>query len=522
MAAENVEKVELYDITKIFPYPTNVKQHNSNQVSRLATSIATYGFDQPIVVDENNVIIKGHGRYLASQKLELKKVPVVKQTNLTDQEKMASRIADNKVAESDYDNDMLFEELTELNKDGFTLDKLGFKTQTIKAMFSSKDLTDFGIESPLYNKDDEEDGGEPTVESNSEQDVYVDADPTHTQIESFMTSYKGDLKYLRHMPLIDYLNLHDKILVGVSGGKDSSAGFLWACENLPKDKVVGYFSDLGWGIDWTSAIISIKILEKMTGVKIICSGESNPKVHGGFYDSLLQFGYPYSFSCHVRNRIKLRNSKAVQLKYRDEKNPFGICVMLFVRWSESESRRNIYADRGILKDASMHFGNPLLRWTDTDVCKYLHERNFKLPTAYQHEERMGCLICPNETKKSTITVRKKYPDLWVQQFEWLARGARRNKGNLDTTMLKKMVAQVDDLNPHEREHFSSLYSPISLNPSEFENYAQEVLEEKFPCANFTRIRFNPEIHKFQNDMEQEFLRRASLMDNSKDCSNLFG
>lgn len=78
------------------PYYRNNKLHDKQQVALLAKVIKKFGFDQPIVVDKDDVIIKGHGRWLAALSLNLTTVPVVKREDLTPWQVQASRIADNK------------------------------------------------------------------------------------------------------------------------------------------------------------------------------------------------------------------------------------------------------------------------------------------------------------------------------------------------------------------------------------------------------------------------------------------
>jgi hypothetical protein len=83
--------------TALKPYYRNSKKHTKRQVTLLAKAMRIAGFDQPIVVDKNHVIIKGHGRTLAALELKLDLVPVVVRADLTEEQVMASRIADNHV-----------------------------------------------------------------------------------------------------------------------------------------------------------------------------------------------------------------------------------------------------------------------------------------------------------------------------------------------------------------------------------------------------------------------------------------
>lgn len=110
-------KIELWPLEKVKPYENNVKVHDEDQVAKIAESIKKFGFDQPIVVDKDGVIIKGHGRTKAATLLGLKKVPVLVRTDLTEDEVKAARIADNRVAISDFDTMALQKELENINFD---------------------------------------------------------------------------------------------------------------------------------------------------------------------------------------------------------------------------------------------------------------------------------------------------------------------------------------------------------------------------------------------------------------------
>lgn len=108
--------IELWPIENITPYELNVKKHEKEQVARICAAIVKSGkFDQPIVVDEHGVIIKGHGRRLAALELGMKEVPVVCHRDMSPAEVRAMRLADNRVALSDIDTEMLRVELADLD-----------------------------------------------------------------------------------------------------------------------------------------------------------------------------------------------------------------------------------------------------------------------------------------------------------------------------------------------------------------------------------------------------------------------
>lgn len=109
-------KVQEMSIDEIKPYENNPRI-NDKSVDDVAESIKEFGWQQPIVVDKDNVIIVGHTRWKAAKKLGMKKAPVVVASNLTPEQVKAYRLADNKVSEeSIWDNKKLLDELDELNK----------------------------------------------------------------------------------------------------------------------------------------------------------------------------------------------------------------------------------------------------------------------------------------------------------------------------------------------------------------------------------------------------------------------
>jgi hypothetical protein len=111
----NIPKLEAWPIEKVLPYETNVKKHPPEQVQKIAQSIATFGWDQPIVVDKDGVIIKGHGRRLAAISLKMTKVPVLVRDDLSADQVKASRLADNRAAVGDLDMEMLRLEMGNLD-----------------------------------------------------------------------------------------------------------------------------------------------------------------------------------------------------------------------------------------------------------------------------------------------------------------------------------------------------------------------------------------------------------------------
>jgi hypothetical protein len=110
-------KIDYLKPSDLIPYSKNAKRHPAEQVRLIANSIKEFGFQQPIVVDKNNVVVIGHGRLLAAKRLKLSEVPVVKADELTEDQIKALRLADNSVAESEWNMDFLKEEIAEIELD---------------------------------------------------------------------------------------------------------------------------------------------------------------------------------------------------------------------------------------------------------------------------------------------------------------------------------------------------------------------------------------------------------------------
>jgi hypothetical protein len=150
MTEKNSEilKIESWDIEKIIPYENNAKIHTKEKVNKLAKTIKEFGFNVPILIDEDGIILAGHGRRLAALKLKFKKVPVIVKRNLTEVQKGVYRIADNKVSSNDYDDALLANEIKQLTS-GYDFSLLdvelfGMETtevQSILEKFSTDDIS---------------------------------------------------------------------------------------------------------------------------------------------------------------------------------------------------------------------------------------------------------------------------------------------------------------------------------------------------------------------------------------------
>lgn len=144
-----------FPVADLIPYARNSRTHNEEQIAQIMASIKEFGFTNPILIGSDNVIIAGHGRLLAAQRLGLTEVPVICLPDLTETQRKALVIADNKIAlNAGWDEEMLALEMKELEESDFNLDILGFSEDELKEL---------------------ENFGEPQTDTKSEEDEIPEA-----------------------------------------------------------------------------------------------------------------------------------------------------------------------------------------------------------------------------------------------------------------------------------------------------------------------------------------------------------
>tara|TARA_B000000532_G_scaffold386_1_gene309 strand:- start:62 stop:724 length:663 start_codon:yes stop_codon:yes gene_type:complete len=134
-------KIVLFETDKLIPYARNSRVHSTEQIAQIAASIQEWGFTVPILIDEKNTLIAGHGRLLAAQKLELKKIPVMIAKGWSDAQKRAYVIADNKLAiNAEWDEELLKVEIKQLELEKFDISTMGFELDELTDLFLDKDF----------------------------------------------------------------------------------------------------------------------------------------------------------------------------------------------------------------------------------------------------------------------------------------------------------------------------------------------------------------------------------------------
>lgn len=158
-------KIEYRKVSDLLPYVRNARTHSDTQVSQLAASIKEFGFNNPVAVNGEGMILCGHGRVMAAQKLHLTEVPTVCLSHLSDTQVKAYILADNKLAlNAGWDDDMLKVELEDLKDSDFDLNLTGF---------SDDELKDILVEDPTEVQEDNFDGEPPEVAKSQLGDIWT-------------------------------------------------------------------------------------------------------------------------------------------------------------------------------------------------------------------------------------------------------------------------------------------------------------------------------------------------------------
>ena len=144
-------KIENIETKKLIPYINNSRTHNEDQVKQIAASITEFGFTNPLLIDEKNSIVAGHGRLKAAELLKIKEVPCIRLENLSEAQKKAYVIADNKLAlNAGWDEELLKIELDGLKELDFDIDILGFDEKELNSISDDEEVIedDFDEEPP--------------------------------------------------------------------------------------------------------------------------------------------------------------------------------------------------------------------------------------------------------------------------------------------------------------------------------------------------------------------------------------
>ena len=158
-------KYFLMEVDKLIPYARNARTHSEVQIAQIAASIKEFGFLSPVIISNDNTILCGHGRYYAAQKLGLEKIPCIQEDHLTEAQKRAYILADNKISQNaGWDEELLKVEISDLQGTDFDVSLTGFEEYEIADLFAFEDGNP-NQEKPVENKEyDEEEFGDEEFE----------------------------------------------------------------------------------------------------------------------------------------------------------------------------------------------------------------------------------------------------------------------------------------------------------------------------------------------------------------------
>jgi len=196
MTAPPKLKIVYRPLKDLIPYARNSRTHSNSQIAQIASSIKEFGWTQPILLDGTNGIIAGHGRFEAAFLLQIQDVPTIDLAYLTEAQKRAYIIADNKIAlNSGWDEQMLALEISDLREAGFDIDLLAFDPSELK-----DGAVDYSV------LDDEEiDAQLDDMARGVRKAIQIEFEPEHYEEAQDLVKFWRDEKAYVGMMLINYL-----------------------------------------------------------------------------------------------------------------------------------------------------------------------------------------------------------------------------------------------------------------------------------------------------------------------------
>lgn len=203
-------QIELIDIEKLIPYAMNARTHSDAQVAQIAGSIKEFGFTNPCLIDEENGLIAGHGRVMAARKLKINEIPCIRLAHLSEVQKKAYILADNRIAmNSGWDIELLKVELEKLKIEDVDLNMLGFDDVELNEILKPE---------IIEGKTDEDDVPEvPEVPKTKLGDIYIlgkhrlmCGDSTNiSDVEKLMGGAKADMVFTDPPYGVDYKGINN-------------------------------------------------------------------------------------------------------------------------------------------------------------------------------------------------------------------------------------------------------------------------------------------------------------------------
>lgn len=339
-------------VNELIPYINNSRTHSEEQVNQIVASINEFGFTNPLLIDEKDNIIAGHGRLLASKKLKMEEVPCIVLSGLTEAQKKAYIIADNKMAlNAGWDEELLKIELENLKELDFDLELTGFNVDELDNIFQVEEEQeivedDFDIEPPEEPKaklgDIYQLGNHRLMcgDSTSEEDV-----------EKLMNGNKADMVFTDPpygMNLdTDFSGMKSKIFKGGNGGNEYDAGIVddFNPEMINKIMALDIKETFLWGADYFAELLPNKndgswiVWDKRAnGNDDIAEDYSSDKMYGSCFELC------WSRTKHKRDIARVKWAGMFGMEKQDNKKrlhptqkPLELCNWFITRYSKDNS-----------------------------------------------------------------------------------------------------------------------------------------------------------------------------------------
>ena len=251
-------KITQKKVDSLIPYVKNSRTHSDAQVAQIAASIKEFGWTNPILVDGDNGIIAGHGRLLAARKLGYKEVPTIELADLTETQKRAYIIADNRLAlNAGWDNEMLTIELNDLLADGFALELLGFDPKELNVLLEPEVVQGLTDEDAVPDVPEEPKTKLGDIYQLGNHRLMCGDSTSIDAVDKLMDGQKADMVFTDPPYGVDYDGGHatdkrrtklendDKTLmyagalpIAYMASKDGAALYLWFADRFAKDVLI--------------------------------------------------------------------------------------------------------------------------------------------------------------------------------------------------------------------------------------------------------------------------------------------
>jgi 3'-phosphoadenosine 5'-phosphosulfate sulfotransferase (PAPS reductase)/FAD synthetase len=408
--------IENRKVKELIPYIKNIKKHPPKQVNKIAESIRQFGFNIPILLTKENEIIAGHGRLLAAKKIKLEDVPCIYLNDLTPEQIKAFRIADNKVAESEWEEGFLKEELEDLYAMDYDLEFTGFDIPEFKDILVE-------IFPPEIKQRDYE---------GTEDDCFSDEKVKHEILLP-----EDELK----IPYWEWMNSMDEVYVQFSGGKDSMASLAICLDNLPKDKIKIFHNAIP--MDPPGLTEWVQEFAKSLDIELIIPG--NVISDEQLFKTLRKTGLPLNFA----KRWCLRVWKILPTNNYIKKNGLHLrSDIVFVEGLRREeggvrATTDPRSLRKIDNTMTVRMSRPILDMTEDEVFKTIKGKGWKRHWVYDIGlPRLGCIFCFATKRRDWQTLRENAPEIFLKSLRILAEGACSNNvsGSDVVYYLRKMLS----------------------------------------------------------------------------------